>query len=143
MRRYQQSLLHSIQSVSGFGRSEENARWRFWNGALPPICHRVVAAEQRGAKINKKLEMDWLQQGNCDDRPKHYDQSSARRRVRCQLNCVSEKPAAGRYIEPIKISAISVQHLSKCGVEKRVSTLPTSWCFSLSLARASLLTFED
>ena len=36
----------------------ENARQGFWNGSLPPIGYRVVAAEQRGAKTKKKLEID-------------------------------------------------------------------------------------
>ena len=39
---------------------KENARQGFWNGSLPPIGYRVVAAEQRGAKIKKKLEVDPL-----------------------------------------------------------------------------------
>ena len=39
---------------------KENARQGFWNGALPPIGYRVVAAEQRGAKTKKKLEIDPL-----------------------------------------------------------------------------------
>jgi site-specific DNA recombinase len=39
---------------------KENARQGFWNGSLPPIGHRVVAAEQRGAKVKKKLEIDPL-----------------------------------------------------------------------------------
>nr|WP_312052883.1 recombinase family protein [Brevundimonas diminuta] len=38
----------------------ENARQGFWNGARPPIGYRIVAAEQRGAKIKKKLEIDPL-----------------------------------------------------------------------------------
>jgi hypothetical protein len=38
----------------------ENARQGFWNGALPPIGYRIVAAEQRGAKTKKKLEIDPL-----------------------------------------------------------------------------------
>src|SRR5580692_11878142 len=38
----------------------ENARQGFWNGSLPPIGYRIVAAEQRGAKIKKKLEIDPL-----------------------------------------------------------------------------------
>ncbi|MGV1990077.1 recombinase family protein [Agrobacterium sp. 22-221-1] len=38
----------------------ENARQGFWNGARPPIGYRVVAAEQRGSKIKKKLEIDPL-----------------------------------------------------------------------------------
>ena len=39
---------------------KENARQGFWNGSLPPIGYCVVAAEQRGAKIKKKLEIDPL-----------------------------------------------------------------------------------
>jgi hypothetical protein len=39
---------------------KENARQGFWNGSLPPIGYRVVAAEQRGAKTRKKLEIDPL-----------------------------------------------------------------------------------
>ena len=39
---------------------KENARQGFWNGSLPPIGYRVVAAEQRGAKVKKKLEVDPL-----------------------------------------------------------------------------------
>jgi hypothetical protein len=38
----------------------ENARQGFWNGALAPIGYRIVAAEQRGAKTKKKLEIDPL-----------------------------------------------------------------------------------
>lgn len=38
----------------------ENARQGFWNGALPPIGYRTVAAEQRGSKTKKKLEIDPL-----------------------------------------------------------------------------------
>jgi site-specific DNA recombinase len=33
---------------------KENARQGFWNGSLPPIGYRVVAAEQRGAKVKKE-----------------------------------------------------------------------------------------
>jgi site-specific DNA recombinase len=39
---------------------QENARQGFWNGSLPPISYRVIAAEQRGAKVKKKLEIDPL-----------------------------------------------------------------------------------
>ena len=39
---------------------KENARQGFWNGSLPPIGYRVVAAEQRCAKVKKKLEIDPL-----------------------------------------------------------------------------------
>ena len=41
----------------GTGRSvsaKENARQGFWNGSLPPIGYRMVAAEQRGAKTKKE-----------------------------------------------------------------------------------------
>ena len=38
----------------------ENARQGYWNGARPPIGYRTVAAEQRGAKIKKTLEIDPL-----------------------------------------------------------------------------------
>ncbi|HEY2660380.1 MAG TPA: hypothetical protein VGI79_11700 [Caulobacteraceae bacterium] len=37
---------------------KENARQGFWNGARPPIGYRAVVAEQRGAKLKKKLEID-------------------------------------------------------------------------------------
>ncbi len=40
---------------------KENARQGFWNGARAPIGYRVVAAEERGAKIKKKLEIDPIQ----------------------------------------------------------------------------------
>ncbi len=39
---------------------KENARQGFWNGSLPPFGYRTVAAEQRGAKVKKKLEIDPL-----------------------------------------------------------------------------------
>lgn len=41
---------------------KENAREGFWNGALPPIGYRIVeAAEQRGHRIKKTLEIDPFQ----------------------------------------------------------------------------------
>jgi hypothetical protein len=39
---------------------KESARQGFWNGSLPPIGYRAVAAEQRGAEAKKKLEIDPL-----------------------------------------------------------------------------------
>lgn len=39
---------------------KENARQGFWNGASTPIGYRTVAAEQRGARTKKKLEIDPL-----------------------------------------------------------------------------------
>src|SRR5262249_24988576 len=39
---------------------KENAKQGFWNGALPPIGYRISAAETRGAKVKKKLEIDSL-----------------------------------------------------------------------------------
>jgi site-specific DNA recombinase len=45
---------------------KENARQGFWNGALPPIGYRVVeAAEQRGHRTKKTLEIDPIQGRNC------------------------------------------------------------------------------
>jgi site-specific DNA recombinase len=35
---------------------KENAGQGFRNGSRPPIGYRFVAAEQRGAKVKKKLE---------------------------------------------------------------------------------------
>ena len=41
---------------------KEKARQGFWNGALPPIGYRIVAAaEQRGHRIKKTLEIDPIQ----------------------------------------------------------------------------------
>ncbi len=40
----------------------ENARQGFWNGATPPLGYRIVEAEQRGAKIKKKLATDPVEQ---------------------------------------------------------------------------------
>lgn len=40
---------------------KENARQGFWNGSRPPLGYRVITAEQRGAKLKKKLEIDPIQ----------------------------------------------------------------------------------
>src|ERR1700739_3304685 len=50
----QENAQHVLRAL------KENARQGFWNGSLPPISYRVVAAEQRGAKVKKKLEIDPL-----------------------------------------------------------------------------------
>ncbi len=47
-----ENAKHTLRAMN------ENARQGFWNGALPPIGYRIVAAEQRGAKTKKKLEID-------------------------------------------------------------------------------------
>ncbi len=39
----------------------ENARQGYWNGSRPPFGYRIVAAEQRGARTKKKIEIDPLQ----------------------------------------------------------------------------------
>lgn len=49
-----ENAKHVLQAL------KENARQGFWNGFLPPIGYRVVAAEQRDAKVKKKLEIDPL-----------------------------------------------------------------------------------
>ncbi|RRN66616.1 recombinase family protein [Caulobacter sp. 602-1] len=40
---------------------KENARQGFWNGSRPPLGYRIVVAEERGAKLKKKLEIDPIQ----------------------------------------------------------------------------------
>ena len=40
---------------------KENARQGYWNGSRAPFGYRIVSAEQRGAKVKKKLEVDPLQ----------------------------------------------------------------------------------
>jgi site-specific DNA recombinase len=40
---------------------KENARQGFRNGSRPPLGYRIVVAEQRGAKLKKKLEIDPIQ----------------------------------------------------------------------------------
>ena len=37
---------------------KENAAQGFWNGATPPLGYRLCEAEQRGAKLKKKLQID-------------------------------------------------------------------------------------
>ena len=44
-----------ISITQEMGDDPMHARQGFWNGSLPPIGYRVIAAEQRGAKIKKKL----------------------------------------------------------------------------------------
>ena len=36
----------------------ENAKQGFWNGATPPLGYRIVAVEQKGARLKKRLEID-------------------------------------------------------------------------------------
>jgi hypothetical protein len=42
----------------------ENARQGYWNGSRPPFGYQIVAAEQRGAKIKKKIEPNPMQVEN-------------------------------------------------------------------------------
>jgi hypothetical protein len=39
----------------------ENARQGYWNGSRPPFGYRVVAADRRGTRTKKKLDVDPLQ----------------------------------------------------------------------------------
>lgn len=64
-----ETAKHTLRAMN------ENARQGFWNGARPPIGYRVVAAEQRGTKTKKKLEID----------PIHAE--TVRRIFRLALNC--------------------------------------------------------
>ena len=51
-----QNAKHTLRAM------KENARQGFWNGALPPIGYRIVeAAEQRGHRTKKTLEIDPIQ----------------------------------------------------------------------------------
>jgi len=51
-----ENATHTLRAM------KENARQGFWNGALPPIGYRIVeAAEQRGRRIKKTLEIDPIQ----------------------------------------------------------------------------------
>jgi site-specific DNA recombinase len=36
----------------------ESAKQGFWNGTTPPLGYRIFAAERRGAKVKKRLEID-------------------------------------------------------------------------------------
>ncbi len=53
-------MMRQIMALFDEYQSKENARQGFWNGALPPIGYRIVAAEQRRSKTKKKLEIDPL-----------------------------------------------------------------------------------
>ena len=58
---------------------KENARQGFWNGALPPIGHRIVeASEQRGHRTKKTLEI-----ADMDALPLASSPPPRRRRRRC------------------------------------------------------------
>ncbi len=51
-----ENAKHTLRAMN------ENARQGFWNGALPPIGYRIVeAAEQRGHRTKKTLEVDPIQ----------------------------------------------------------------------------------
>ncbi len=50
-----ENAKHTLRSM------KENARQGYWNGSRPPLGYRVVAAEQRGAKVKKRLEIDPIQ----------------------------------------------------------------------------------
>lgn len=45
---------------------KENARKGFWNGSRPPIGYRTVAAETRGTKVKKVLEIIRCTPTRCD-----------------------------------------------------------------------------
>ena len=72
-----ENAKHTLRAMN------ENARQGFWNGARAPIGYRIVAAEQRGAKIKKKLEID----------PIHAE--TVRRIYRMALNGIDNSGAMG------------------------------------------------
>jgi len=54
-------VMSVIQRVALYLRAlKENARQGFWNGPCPPVGYRTAAAETRGAKVKKNLEIDPL-----------------------------------------------------------------------------------
>ena len=62
---------------------QENARQGFWNGARAPFGYRIVAAETRGTKVKKKLEVD----------PIHAE--TVRLMYRMALNGIEDRGAMG------------------------------------------------
>lgn len=52
------SLKLSEFEVATLRAMKENTRQGFWNGSRPPFGYRVIAAEKRGDKIKKRLEID-------------------------------------------------------------------------------------
>ena len=52
----------SVENAKNVTRAmRENAKQGFWNGATPPLGYKTVAAEQRGTKIKKVLEIDGVE----------------------------------------------------------------------------------
>ncbi len=49
---WRQNAKHVLRSM------EENARQGFWSSARPPLGYRAVAVEQRGVRVEKRLEID-------------------------------------------------------------------------------------
>ena len=51
--------IHSAETAKHVSRSMlENARQGFWNGSKPPFGYRTIAAEQRGNRTKKRLEIE-------------------------------------------------------------------------------------
>ncbi len=50
-----ENAKHVIRSM------KENARQGFWNGATPPLGYMLIAAERRGTKTKKKLDIDLVE----------------------------------------------------------------------------------
>ncbi len=46
-----ENAKHTLRAMN------ENVRQGFWNGALPPIGYRIVAAEQRGSKTKRSWKL--------------------------------------------------------------------------------------
>src|SRR5499427_9436124 len=56
------NMIRQIMALFDEYQSKENAKHGFWNGSLPPIGYRIVeAAEQRGHRTKKTLEIDPIQ----------------------------------------------------------------------------------
>jgi len=53
---------YSLENASHVTRTmKENANQGFWNGAAAPFGYRTYVAEQRGAKLKKKLQIDVIE----------------------------------------------------------------------------------
>src|SRR3984957_7677531 len=94
--RAKENAKHTLRAM------KENARQGFWNGSLPPIGYRIVeAAEQRGHRTKKTLEIDPVQaetvrlifrlarEGNGSSGPK------GAKSIATHLNAIGIRPPAG------------------------------------------------
>src|SRR3546814_867905 len=85
---------------------KENARQGFWNGALPPIGYRIAAAEQRGAKTKKRLEID----------PLHADTIRLIYRLALEGQGDSGQMGVKAIVKHLNAKGIFTRHGGRCGI---------------------------